>query len=248
VSALVLESLTAGYGGGTALHGVGVEVPAGGVHAVLGPNGAGKTTLVHAVAGLVAPRSGRVLLDGRDITRLPPHLRSRAGVGIVPQGRRVFADLTVREHLALAFHHARRDRTAAWTPDRVCVLFPRLAERAGHRGRQLSGGEQQMLAIARALLGQPRVLLLDEPAEGLAPVVSESVAALIRQAADNGVAVLVTAPHPVFAATVADEATVLAAGRVVGRLDGDGLRTGVRATEPGLFTAREHTRSRKAEQ
>jgi branched-chain amino acid transport system ATP-binding protein len=219
---LLVRSLTAGYDGGTILHGIDLDVPAGTVHAVVGHNGAGKTTLIHAVAGLVAPSGGLVSVAGTDVTRLATHRRARTGVGLVPQGRRVFAGLTVAEHLALAFRH--RDGAADWTPDSVMELLPRLAERAGHRGRQLSGGEQQMLAIARALLGQPRLLLLDEPAEGLAPLVAQDLAALIRSLPERGLTVLVAAPQPVFAASVADRVTILVAGRIADQFTGDALR------------------------
>ena len=213
---LNLSSLSAGYDGGTVLHGLDLEIPEGSVHAVVGHNGAGKTTLIHSVSGLVPTSSGQVVLAGADVTRLPAHRRARSGVGLVPQGRRVFPGLTVQEHLMLAFgRRNRRERaTAQWTPENVKALLPRLAERAGHRGRQLSGGEQQMLAIARALLGQPRLLLLDEPTEGLAPLIVQDIANLIRTLPDRGLTILVAAPRPAFAAEVAERVTILVAGRI----------------------------------
>ena len=213
---LNLSSLSAGYDGGTVLHGLDLEIPEGSVHAVVGHNGAGKTTLIHAVSGLVPVSSGQIALAGGDVTRLPAHRRARSGVGLVPQGRRVFPGLTVQEHLALAFgRRTRRERASAqWTPENVKALLPRLAERAGHRGRQLSGGEQQMLAIARALLGQPRLLLLDEPTEGLAPLIVQDIANLIRTLPERGLTILVAAPRPAFAAEVAERVTILVAGRI----------------------------------
>ena len=235
---LRIEGVSAGYDGGTVLTDVMLEVPDCSVHAVVGHNGAGKTTLVHAVSGLVATRAGRIAVDGVDVTRLPAHRRARIGVGIVPQGRRVFADLSVDEHLALAFHRARRgvESTVQWTPANVKERFPRLAERSKHRGGQLSGGEQQMLAIARALLGQPRLLLLDEPTEGLAPRVVAMIEDLVRSLPDLGLTVLITAPHPALAASVAERVTVLAAGRVTGHFDGAALRD-----RPEPARARGHT-------
>ncbi|MBS2539703.1 ABC transporter ATP-binding protein [Catenulispora sp. NF23] len=221
---LNLSSLTSGYDGGTVLHGLDLEIPDGSVHAVVGHNGAGKTTLIHTVAGLVPTSSGRVSVAGSDVTRLPAHRRARAGVGLVPQGRRVFPGLTVQEHLTLAAGGRRRRAGAQWTPDSVKELLPRLAERAGHRGRQLSGGEQQMLAIARALLGQPRLLLLDEPTEGLAPLIVQDIADLIKTLPERGLTILVAAPRPAFAVEVAERVTILVAGRVAEEFSAKELR------------------------
>ncbi|NUR63376.1 MAG: ABC transporter ATP-binding protein [Catenulispora sp.] len=222
---LSVASLTAGYDGGTVLHGLDLDIPSGAIHAVVGHNGAGKTTLIQTVAGLVPTASGRVSVAGADVTGLPAHRRAQAGISLVPQGRRVFPSLTVQEHLALAFGRGRRRRTTtAWTPDSVKDLLPRLAERAGHRGRQLSGGEQQMLAIARALLGQPRLLLLDEPTEGLAPLIVQDIAALIRRLPERGLTILVAAPRPAFAASIAERVTILVAGRSAGEFSGEELR------------------------
>jgi branched-chain amino acid transport system ATP-binding protein len=166
---LRVSRLSAGYGGGTVLHDIDLTVGTGRVQAVVGRNGAGKTTLVHAIAGLLSPYSGTVDVSGTDLAGAPAYRIARAGVGLVPQGRRVFASLTVAEHLRLI------PSGPMWTPDRVLDLMPRLAQRLRHRGDQLSGGEQQMLAIARALLTQPRLLLLDEPCEGLAFDVADRV-------------------------------------------------------------------------
>ncbi len=220
---LYIEALTAGYGAGTVLHGVTLTVPTGTVHAVVGHNGAGKTTLLHAIAGLIRPTAGRVHLDSTGITGQPAHRVARAGVALVPQGRRVFASLTVAEHLTLA--RSRRPRAApVWTTRRVLDLLPGLQPRLTHRGGYLSGGEQQMLAIARALLTQPRLLLLDEPTEGLAPTIAERVRQVIAALAAQKVTVLLATPHLALATALADDISVLAAGRVVANLDGDTAR------------------------
>ena len=216
---LSVEQISAGYGAGTVIHGVEVCVPAGTVHAVVGHNGAGKTSLLHTIAGLIPARRGRIRLGDTDITALPTHRRSRAGVGYVPQGRRVFASLTVTEHLAIA---ERRTTEPVWTRDRVLALLPQLAARARHRGTHLSGGEQQMLAIARALLTQPALLLLDEPTEGLAPTLAEQIRHTITTLAAEGIGVLLATPQPDLAAAVADHVSVLTAGRITARFDSVG--------------------------
>jgi branched-chain amino acid transport system ATP-binding protein len=223
---LRLSGLTSGYDGGTVLHALDLEIPDGSVHAVVGHNGAGKTTLIHTVSGLVPSSAGRVELAGVDVSKLPAHRRARGGVGLVPQGRRVFPGLTVQEHLTLAFgRRSRRERAEAqWTPDSVKELLPRLAERSGHRGRQLSGGEQQMLAIARALLGQPRLLLMDEPTEGLAPLIVQDIATLIKTLPERGLTILVAAPRPAFAVDVAERVTILVAGRAAAEFTAEELR------------------------
>ena len=221
---LSLEQVSAGYGGGVVVHRIDLSVPAGTVHAVVGHNGAGKTTLLHTVAGLIPAATGRIRLGGTDLTRQPAHRRTRAGVGYVPQGRRVFASLTVAEHLAIAQRHTATATTGAsaaagWTRDRVLDLLPHLATRLQHRGAHLSGGEQQMLAIARALLTQPALLLLDEPTEGLAPAVTVQISRTITALAGEGLAVLLATPQPDLARTVADQTNVLTAGRVTAHLD-----------------------------
>ncbi|MFG3053255.1 ABC transporter ATP-binding protein [Kitasatospora sp. NPDC048239] len=217
---LETHSLRAGYHGGTVLQGIDLTADRCSVHAVLGPNGAGKTTLLHALAGLLPVASGRIGLAGADVTRLPAHRRARAGIGLVPQGRRVFASLTVAEHLRVAY----RRRPTSWSPDRVLDLLPRLGERLNQRADRLSGGEQQMLAIARTLLTGPRVLLLDEPTEGLAPAVAADVLDLARRLAADGLAVLLAAPRPALVLPIADRITVLGAGRITTALDGAAAR------------------------
>ncbi|WP_405632254.1 ABC transporter ATP-binding protein [Streptomyces sp. NBC_01174] len=234
---LELTGLTAGYDGGTALHPLDLAVPAGSVHAVVGHNGAGKTTLVHTVAGLIRPSAGTVRLDGRDVTGLPAHRVARAGIGLVPQGRRVFAGLTVAEHLRLSYRPPRRGgptRPGEWTPARVLELLPRLGERRDNRGTDLSGGEQQMLALARALLGSPRVLLLDEPSEGLAPVLVRQVHELVTTLADEGIAVLLVSPSPARAVECARTLTVLTSGRMTLRIAGEEARTDASALHAAL--------------
>jgi ABC-type branched-subunit amino acid transport system ATPase component len=174
-AALRVDDLHVYYGESHAVQGVSLALETGALW-VVGRNGMGKTTLCNAITGLVRARSGSIRVAGREIVGLEPHAIHRLGVSYVPQGRRVWPSLTVDEHLRLAAGAA---RDAAWTPDRVYQVFPRLAERRDHGGAQLSGGEQQMLAIGRALLGGPRLLIMDEPTEGLAPVIVEQVEAML---------------------------------------------------------------------
>jgi branched-chain amino acid transport system ATP-binding protein len=205
---LSLRGVVAGYGGGRVLHGVDLAVPAGTVTAIVGPNGAGKTTLIHAVAGLVPVAAGTVELAGTLLSGRPAHRVARAGVALVPQGRRVFASLTVAEHF----------RVAGGSPDRVLQLFPRLGERLRHRGDQLSGGEQQMLAIARALLRRPRLLLLDEPCEGLAPDLAARIRALVGELAAEGTTVLLVEQDLDVVVEIADRVAVLDHGALTSQI------------------------------
>ena len=213
MSDLLLDTrdLVAGYGGGRVLDGVSLAVRAGETVTLLGRNGVGKSTFVQTVMGMLRPTSGRVTVCGQDVTGRRPHVVSRAGVGIVPQGRRVFAPLTVEENLAIA----RRTRTGDWTSERVYDLMPALAQRRQHLGSQLSGGEQQMLAIGRALLGAPRLLLLDEPSDGLAPAIVEQVGQILRGLMGEGIAVLLVEQDLHLAFDVADRVTVMSKGRIV---------------------------------
>jgi branched-chain amino acid transport system ATP-binding protein len=232
---LHIEALCAGYGDGTVLSDVCLDLAAGQVHAVVGVNGAGKTTLLHTIAGLLRPTRGHILLAGRDITGAPTHRRARAGIALVPQGRRVFATLTVAEHLAISSRNRTTAVSPRWDERAVLDLFPQLAARLHHRGSQLSGGEQQMLAIARALLTQPRALLADEPTEGLAPALAAQVRDLLRPVAAAGPAILLATPTPDLT-EVADRVTILAGGRAepaadsAGRVDRHRLRA---ALTPG---------------
>ncbi len=230
---LQVAGLSAGYHGGTVVHALDLDVPAGTVCAVLGPNGAGKTTLIHTVMGIgpASATNGRIRLDTgrgiRDVTRWAAHRRARTGMALVPQGRRVFADLTVAQHVKLLRGpttiaravRQRADRDRVWTVERLVTVFPQLGQRLDAAGRHLSGGEQQMLAIARALLTQPRLLLLDEPTEGLAPPMAQRVATVIGQLAADGVTVLLATPDVDLARAVADRVAVLSAGRVTARFD-----------------------------
>lgn len=205
------------YGKAQALHAVGFSVGRGRVTALLGRNGAGKSTTLRTIMQLVPPRSGRVVVDGRDVAGLPPHAVARLGVGYVPEDRRIFADLTVEENLEAGRRPARED-AMAWTEETLFDLFPNLAERRGSRGRELSGGERQMLAVARALMGNPRLLLLDEPSEGVAPAIVERMAGTILRLKSEGLTVLMSEQNLGFARAVADSAIVIEGGRV--RQDG----------------------------
>ncbi|MEV8531406.1 ABC transporter ATP-binding protein [Streptomyces sp. NPDC051211] len=214
---LSVRDLSSGYAGGVVLGGVDLDLEEGGILALLGRNGVGKTTLVSTVMGFVRPYGGSVTVGGRELAGARVDVVARAGVGIVPQGRRVFAPLTVAEHLAIA---SRRPAGAGpWTRDRVLSLLPRLGERLGHRGDQLSGGEQQMLAIARALLGNPRLLLLDEPTDGLAPSVVDQVGEVIREVGAEGMTVLLVEQNLRLALSVAQSVAVMQKGRVVHQAD-----------------------------
>jgi branched-chain amino acid transport system ATP-binding protein len=206
------------YGDSHVLQGVSLRAEQGRVTAVLGRNGVGKTTLCRTLTGLTPARRGRALVNGVDITRLPPHRIRDAGISLVPQGRRIFTSLSVIENLAIA---ARRpsagapSANGAWTVDRVFQIFPRLAERREHGGGELSGGEQQMLAIARALVANPALLIMDEPTEGLAPSLVAEVGRLIGQLRQEGTTVLLVEQSAAFAVQVSDYAYVMSQGAIV---------------------------------
>jgi branched-chain amino acid transport system ATP-binding protein len=208
---LRIESLNAHYGASHILQGVDLAVPRGRICALMGRNGVGKTTTLRTVMGLVAPSAGRVLLDGHDIAGWPPHRIARAGVGYVPEGRLIFPDLTVIENIRVG----ERRPAKAWPIARLFDVFPSLRERAAHKGSQLSGGEQQMLAIARALVSDPRVLLLDEPSQGLAPLVVRELASVIRLLCGAGVTLLLVEQNMKLAEAVADELHIMVKGRMV---------------------------------
>ena len=203
------------YGDSYVLQGISLEVRAGTAVALLGRNGMGKTTLIRSIIGFVRPRRGRVAFAGRDITALPSHLIAHLGIGLVPQGRRIFPSLTVIEHLTVAARNRPANGAQAWTPERIFAIYPRLRERQGHRGGLLSGGEQQMLAIARALTTHPRLLLMDEPSEGLAPLLVKELGVSIGGLRAAGLSILLVEQNLPLALSVADEAYVLSKGRVV---------------------------------
>jgi branched-chain amino acid transport system ATP-binding protein len=213
---LEITGLVAAYGAVRALSGVDLSVPAGSITAVLGANGAGKTTLLRTVNGLVRARDGEVRLDGRPVTRLPPEDLVRLGLGHVPEGRGVITELTVEENLRLGGLW-RRDRPGLKTDLATMYgMFPLLAERRGKAAETLSGGERQMLALGRALMGRPRLLLLDEPSLGLAPRVAAQIMAVLRRLrADEGLTVLLVEQNARSALSIADRGVVLGLGRVV---------------------------------
>ncbi|GBD41592.1 High-affinity branched-chain amino acid transport ATP-binding protein LivF [bacterium HR39] len=208
---LEVEGLVVRYGRATVVHGISFALERGGVLALLGRNGAGKTTTLRAVMGLVPPAAGRIRPDGRDIAGLPPSRIARTGVGWVPEDRRIFRRLTVLENLEVGRQPA-RDRGNPWTVERLFALFPQLAERRHHRGHELSGGEQQMLAIARALRGNPELLLLDEPSEGLAPPVVRTLFEALGEARAQGLTLLLSEQNFRFARLLADRACILESG------------------------------------
>jgi branched-chain amino acid transport system ATP-binding protein len=215
--ALRIESVSAWYGEARALTDVSLDVAAGEVVTLVGRNGAGKTTLLRSAMGLHRQCEGRVRVDGADVSSRPADARARVGLGWVPDDRGIYASLSVEENLVLppVVHES------AWSLDQVYASFPVLKERKDFPGTKLSGGEQQMLAIARVLRMGARVLLLDEPSEGLAPVIVQRIGEIIRDITKDGVAVLLVEQNVTFASTVADRHVLLAQGRVVERLDND---------------------------
>ncbi|MGH7029928.1 MAG: ABC transporter ATP-binding protein [Stellaceae bacterium] len=209
---LALEEVHAAYGLSRVLFGVSLEIEAGECVCLLGRNGVGKTTTMRAVMGLTPPGLGRVLWQGRDIAGWAPHRVARAGIGFVPEDRRIFAELTVRENLEVGARAARRP--GRWTIEAVGELFPILRERRDQRGGFLSGGEQQMLTIARTLMGNPDLLLLDEPSEGLAPLVVDQLRDKIGELKDQGLTILLAEQRVDFALALADRVYVLERGSV----------------------------------
>ena len=213
---LEAEGLCAGYGPAEILFDVSLKLARGEVAALMGRNGAGKSTTLKAIMGLIPPRAGRVRFAGRDIAGLPPFRIARLGLGYVPEDRRIFTDLTVTENLEVGRRPAEgRD---PWTPERLFEVFPNLASMRNRRAAAMSGGEQQMLAIARTLMGNPEAVLLDEPSEGLAPVILELMADAVLRMKREGIAVLLSEQNFDFAAAVADRAYVIERGEI--RYDG----------------------------
>src|SRR5688572_18241499 len=207
--ALTLSGVRAGYGETVVLEDIDLAVPAGGALAVLGRNGVGKTTLLATVMGHTTFHEGDIVFGGKSVHAMPVYERSRLGVGYVPQAREVFPSLSVKENLTVAA------RPGRWTLERVYELFPRLAERRRHLGNQISGGEQQMLAIGRALMGSPSLLLMDEPLEGLAPIIVDTLLQSInRLVCDDELTVLLVEQHAKLALEVTREAVVMSRGRI----------------------------------
>ncbi len=230
---LAVEGLSAGYGEARVIFGLDLRLPEGRSLALLGRNGAGKTTLINSLVGVTTRHAGRIRFAGADVTRLAPHQRARAGLGWAPQERNIFRSLSVEENLTAVA------RPGAWTLARVYALFPRLEERARVGGRQLSGGEQQMLAIGRALMLNPRLLLLDEPTEGLAPlIVDEVLAALRKLVREDGLSMIVVEQKAHRVLPFTDEAIILERGAIVHAGTSAALAADAAALEAHLTAAR----------
>jgi len=207
---LRIEKLSAGYGEAVVLNDISLSLGEGRTLALLGRNGTGKTTLINTLAGATRLHGGSITLGGVALQKLAPHLRAAAGIGWVPQERNIFKSLTVHENLSAV------ERSGQWNAQRVYEMFPRLAERKGNLGTQLSGGEQQMLAVGRALVVNPKLLLLDEPLEGLAPIIVEELLRAIRRITrEEGLAAIIVEQHPQAILAISDEAVVLDHGTVV---------------------------------
>jgi branched-chain amino acid transport system ATP-binding protein len=235
---LRLSGVSAGYGQAVILSDIDMALAPGTACAVLGRNGAGKTTLLDTIVGVTRHRGGTLTLDGVDLTRLRPEARAAAGIGWVPQERNIFRSLTVAENLTAVA------RPGPWTAARVFALFPRLAERRRNMGNQLSGGEQQMLAIGRALVLNPKLLLLDEPTEGLAPlIVAEVLGALARILKEEGLAALIVEQHAQKILAVTQQAVVLERGRVALADTSQALQAAPERLEPFLGVARKPARA-----
>jgi branched-chain amino acid transport system ATP-binding protein len=210
---LEVRGLSASYGRAQVLFDVSLHLPPGKVMALVGRNGAGKSTTLKAIMGLVSGEAERLSFNGHSLLSLPPYRIARLGLGYVPEDRRVFTDLTVMENLEVGRQGVRGARSP-WTPERLFKLFPNLAEMRDRRGNQMSGGEQQMLSIARTLMGNPEAILLDEPSEGLAPVIVQMMAGAITAMKAEGVAVLLSEQNWAFAAGISDRACVIERGEI----------------------------------
>ncbi|MDQ0392756.1 branched-chain amino acid transport system ATP-binding protein [Labrys monachus] len=210
---LVLDGLDSFYGPAHILHRVSLDIGRGEVVALIGRNGAGKSTTFRSIMGLVPDRRGTISLDGEDLSRLPTYEIARRGIGYVPEDRRIFTDLTVAENLEVG-RRPRRQGLPEWTPKRLYDLFPNLGQMAGRPGGRMSGGEQQMLTIARTLMGNPAIVLLDEPSEGLAPKIVEDMARAILLLKQEGLSILLSEQNLHFARLIADRAYVIESGAI----------------------------------
>jgi len=212
---LEVRDLVAGYGRAQALWEVDLSVEDGEIVTILGPNGAGKSTLVNAISGLITPWSGTVALDGRDLTTFPSHRVAEQGVAVVPEGRRIFPRMSVADNLAVGAYNSRARETSEETLQWVYGIFPRLEDRSDQEAGSFSGGEQQMLAIGRALMAKPSLLLLDEPSLGLAPIVVETIFEVLKQINEAGMSILLVEQNAVEALNLATRGYVLEEGRIV---------------------------------
>jgi branched-chain amino acid transport system ATP-binding protein len=212
------------YGASHVLHGVDFAVGEGETVGLMGRNGMGKTTLLRTLLGILAPRAGSVEVDGLEMTRVAPHVIARRGIAYVPEGRGIFPNLSVRENLLMAAR-AGADGRRAWTEERVLATFPRLAQRLRHAGAQLSGGEQQMLTIGRALMTNPRLLILDEATEGLAPLIAQEIWSIVRAIKDDGIASVIVDKNYRAVTAIADRAVILVKGAVAFEGPSEEVRT-----------------------
>ncbi|MBV9121345.1 MAG: ABC transporter ATP-binding protein [Chloroflexi bacterium] len=218
---LQVEDIHTYYGESHILQGVSLTVNPGELVCLVGRNGAGKTTTIRSIIGFNRPRAGQIIYQGKQLAGMPPYRIANLGIGLVPQGRRIFPDLSVQENLLFAHKKTR----GSWDLNKVYQVFPRLKERQRNRGDQLSGGEQQMLAIARALLMNPTLILMDEPSEGLAPLIVREIGRIIKEVKDEGLAVLLVEQNLALGLSVADRCYVLNKGQIVYESSPDDLRT-----------------------
>lgn len=227
---LKLSSIESGYGETRVIHGLDLEVRKGTVHALLGRNGVGKSTTLKTIAGLLAPSAGDIVLNGQAIAGRPSYDIARLGLAFVPETRDIFGSLSVKENLALAA----RLGHGGWSMERVLAFFPNLAARLSNGGHELSGGEQQMLAIARALMADPQILLLDEPTEGLAPIIIQQIFQKLQELKADGLTILLVEQNFNFATGLADDVTLLGRGRAVWHGTPEALRADSEAHEKWL--------------
>jgi branched-chain amino acid transport system ATP-binding protein len=237
---LQIEGLSAGYGEAIVLSGIDVSVAEGEALAVLGRNGMGKTTLVNSIVGVTRQFGGRILLDGKDVTTMPPERRAHTGVGWVPQERNIFRSLTVDENLTAVA------RPGRWTVKKVYELFPRLEERRGNLGNALSGGEQQMLAIGRALILNPRIVLLDEPLEGLAPIIIDELLKALRQVVrEEGLSAVIVEQNPKKILGITDKVIILERGMIAYAGDSASLKDNQALLDANLGVAKTETMQKR---